>query len=348
MQSLEGRPLSALWVPSAASPAGFLAVPEDGAPPGDEGAFLHRPERVLAALRPTDRARCERLLRGEDSSLAGDDLPVPPGAGRPRWIRLRSFPLPGVAPCAPGAVLVEDVGRAHERESLVRDLHAQLRTLLLEVVLSEEMERRRLAQDLHDTIQQTLTLARIRLETLVRGACGEDHAQGLAQVRELVAEASRCVMTHTFDLSPPVLHDLGVVAAIGWLAEDLGHRHGLEFACRVNTPLRTLGGRADVLLYRSVRELLLNVVKHARATHADVELALREGDLEVVVSDDGRGFDASLLERGAEDAYGLFSLRERLAYLGWGFALESAPGHGTVARIRIPDAATRVQRETVP
>jgi len=225
-----------------------------------------------------------------------------------------------------------DVTEQKRAEQALQAYQAHLRHLAAELVRTEERERRRLATHLHDTVGQVLTSAGMTLQDLARRAeTTPDLAEGFRQARERIGEAVERVRSAVFDLSPPILHEVGLEAALESLAQRITERHGLDVTLEEEKGPVPLSEETRVVLYRSVRELLHNVVRHADATRAAVSIRRDERRVRIVVEDDGVGFDPEeALERvGIADGFGLFDIRERLDYLGGGVEIESAPGEGT-------------------
>ena len=138
-------------------------------------------------------------------------------------------------------------------------------------------------------------------------------------------------------LSPPVLYELGLPAAIDWLAEQLESRHRLRVSVQSDSALSTLDDELSALLFRAVRELLTNVVKHANTATASVTLRREVNDLCVTVQDGGDGFDPSRLHNyEATDGFGLFSVSEQITRLGGSFDVATRPGHGAKITLRVP------------
>jgi signal transduction histidine kinase len=203
----------------------------------------------------------------------------------------------------------------------------------------EERERRQLAGYLHDAIGQNLALTRIKLGALRQALAETDHADHVQQIRELVEQSIQATRSLTFELSPPLLHDLGLAAAVEWLTEDIEQRHGLRVSLQCIGDLRSLDQDTRTTMFSAVRELLINVVKHARADHAEVRLQCGPGRVRASVADDGRGFDPGDAESPRKPeggGFGLFSLKERLQSAGGELCVESEPGTGTVVRVKLP------------
>lgn len=217
-------------------------------------------------------------------------------------------------------------------EMQVAERTASLRRLAAEVTLAEERERRRIAEDLHDHLGQALALMKIRLQGLRGDAVFGGHGAALEELVALSDQAIRYTRGLTFELSPPILYELGLGPALEWLGEDTARRHGLRVTVK-DRARASLPDDLKVMLWKSVRELLHNVVKHAQARRVDVTLTARDGLVVVEVVDDGRGFDAGAARRDAGDRFGLFSIEERLRQLGGSLELDSAPGRGTRVRL---------------
>jgi len=209
---------------------------------------------------------------------------------------------------------------------------------------AEARERRALARDLHDALSQSLALAGTKLASLRDEAGESSWAARIGEVQSLIANTDERARTLTFRLSPPVLHDLGIAAAGEWLAEDLGRRFGLRVSVSDDGLLKPLTEETREALFRSLRELLINVARHSRVDKAHVSL-VREGEsVTITVDDSGTGFDLS--HRGA--GFGLVSVRERLEALGGRLEIESATGQGTHARMTMPLSATEGSQRPEP
>jgi PAS domain S-box-containing protein len=216
--------------------------------------------------------------------------------------------------------------RVHERTAELEQTADQLRRLSVELTAVEERERKRLALVLHDGLQQLLSAALMGLGSLARAADpGTREAAG--HVESVLAEAIRASRTLTGELSPAVHFDAGLVSALRWLARWIEEKHHLPVDVAAQGEEAPLEETLAIILFRAVRELLVNAAKHARARAAVVEVTLSPTAVQLVVRDDGRGFDmrAALATGGL----GLFSIREQLAIHGGQLAIESAPGRGS-------------------
>lgn len=252
--------------------------------------------------------------------------------GEPRWLR---------------GIMVDVTARVESERSL-RDLAAtleqqvaersgQVRALAAELTMAEERERRNLALELHDDLGQLLAVIRIKLSSL-EGSMVSGQA---ADVIDLICQAENKVRGITHQLSPPVLHTLGLVQGLEWLGEEVERVYGLKVyveheSCGVDLPTET-----QAVLFRSVRELLVNVAKHAGVDEASLTILCKFGWLSMVVSDAGCGFDPACVRSCADQgqSFGLRSIEERIRYLGGKMEIDSAPQGGTAIILSLPCGA---------
>ena len=219
------------------------------------------------------------------------------------------------------------------RAAVAVDLSQRVaRDTLRRVLDAQELERRRLALELHDETGQALTSILLGL-TAVRDAPDAEAARAAeADLRELVVSALQNVRSLAVELRPSTLDDFGLVPALERLGSNLAERSGLDVSVDVSLPDR-LAPDAETTLYRFVQEALTNVVKHADAKHVHVVLSRREGGVNALVEDDGKGFEP---RHARSDGLGLVGMRERLALLGGTLAIESKPGGGTSLLAFVP------------
>ena len=214
-----------------------------------------------------------------------------------------------------------------------RTLESRLRAAAQAAVVAEERERRRLAADLHDDVSQLLSLAGMKLGMLRGRAAGDGGLEALRELTEIVTRARERTESLTFQLSPPILHDVGLGAAAEWLAEEMGRSYGLRVRVEREAEL-PLDERIRVTLFRALRELLINVARHANTHEARVALRRDGGSLMVTVQDHGLGFDRAQIRAG----FGLLNIRERIEALGGRFELDTEVGRGTRAVMVVPAA----------
>jgi PAS domain S-box-containing protein len=224
-----------------------------------------------------------------------------------------------------------------ERKKTEEQFHAyqeQLRLLASELLLAEERERRRIAMDLHDNIGQMLALTRIKLGVLRNALSGNVHEDSVGDIVELIDQSIGYTKSLSFELSPPLLYDIGIEATIEWLAEQMQKQHYILFYCENDGSPKPLKRDVSILLFQTVRELFMNIVKHAQAHQVNVEISREANDIKIVVTDDGVGFDASKVD--TDLTFGFFSIRERLKYLGGSLSIDTGPGRGTRVTVTSP------------
>jgi signal transduction histidine kinase len=207
------------------------------------------------------------------------------------------------------------------------------RDALRRVVEAQELERRRLARELHDETGQALTSILLGLRALDETLESEQSKAATGDLRELVVATLQDVRRLAVELRPAVLDDFGLVAALEHLTASFAEQTGIAVDFGAALGDRRLPGEIETALYRLVQESLTNVVKHARAERVSIALTRMEGSVKAVVEDDGQGFDP---DRSDDGGFGLVGMRERLALLGGRLRIESSPGAGTTIAADVP------------
>ncbi len=231
-----------------------------------------------------------------------------------------------------------DITDRKEAEQRLRDYQDRLRSLASKMVLAEEGERRRIASYLHDDIGHTLAMCKIKLGSLRGSLASAGHDAYFEEVYRLIEQAIQCTRSLTFELSPPVLYELGLGAAVEWLVEKIKVEHGILIDFKNDAQLKVMDDNVKILLFQATRELLTNVIKHAQAQNVKVSMRRYDDKIRIDVEDDGVGFNASqaLSNLGNNVGFGLFDIRERLSYMGGNLEIRSEPGCGTLAIIAAP------------
>ena len=223
------------------------------------------------------------------------------------------------------------------RAAVAVDLSERIaRDALRRVVDAQELERRRLARELHDETGQALTSILLGLKSLEETLQTEESRAATARLRELVVATLQDVRRLAVELRPSALDDFGLVAALEHLTSSFSEQTGIavDFAVALGTEGsdERLPGEVETALYRIVQESLTNVIKHARARRVSIALTRMEGFVTAVVEDDGQGFDPDAGGNG----FGLIAMRERLSLLGGRLKIESSPGAGTTIAADVP------------
>ena len=222
------------------------------------------------------------------------------------------------------------------RAAVAVDLSERVaRETVRRVVEAQELERSRLARELHDETGQALTSILLGLKSIRGADTDADADRALADVRELIVQALQDVRRLAVELRPTALDDFGLVPAVERLGATFEERTGIHTALEANLPDSRLPSEIETVLYRVIQEALTNVVKHAGAERVSIVIARRGDGIRVVVEDDGRGFGA---EDVRQDALGVVGMRERVALVGGTLEVESAPGAGTTLAAYVPTA----------
>jgi signal transduction histidine kinase/CheY-like chemotaxis protein len=226
--------------------------------------------------------------------------------------------------------------RVAQRTAELKHRARQLQQLTLEMSEAEERERKRLAEILHDDLQQQLAAAKFHLGLLSVRLRGDAPLQeAAAEVTGMLKDAIEKTRSLSHELSPALLYQGDFGEALEWLANQMQAKHGLVVHVQTRGPAEIASDPVRAFLFRTAREILFNTVKHARVAEATVRLQRRRGCLWLTISDKGRGFDPRAL--GQTAGFGLLSTRERVELLGGRMKIRSAPGRGSTFLIAVPD-----------
>jgi len=238
----------------------------------------------------------------------------------------------------------EDITKRKQTEEKLIDYYERLRLLASELSLTEQRERKKIATELHDRIGQAMAVSKIKLETMCREASSTQFVRPLEELIELMDQLIHDTRSLTFDLSPPVLYVLGIEAALEWLAEQFQKKHAISIEIRSDGKTKKLDDDVAFFIFRSSQELLVNIAKHAKAENVIILLHRYKEEIRITIEDDGVGFETSTIESPLDSAggFGIFSIQERLHYLGGKFYIKSRPDHGTRVKMLIP---TGVQKK---
>jgi|WetSurMetagenome_2_1015567.scaffolds.fasta_scaffold174195_2 signal transduction histidine kinase len=237
-------------------------------------------------------------------------------------------------------IRVEERTRTIKKQSIFLEKYQeQLRALMAELVKVEENERRKLAMELHDSIGQILAFLKIELGSLQSELKDTEFYDSIHNLRQEVEKAIHQTRTLTFEMSPPELYTLGLNSAIEELAQRFSKERGLR--CNIEIPDNSypLNDQIKIILFRSVREILVNTAKHAHAACMQIKVYRKNNNIVISLEDDGIGFDTSRLDKTQEkkfDGFGLFNISERLKQLGGKLEITSVKGEGTKTILYAP------------
>jgi signal transduction histidine kinase len=219
------------------------------------------------------------------------------------------------------AAIAVDLSRRVARDSLRR------------VVSGQEIERQRLARELHDETGQALTSILLGLKAVEEAPSPEEMRSAVASLRELVVATLQDVRRLAVELRPKALDDFGLVPALERLVNLFSESTGIAVELEATLGDRRLPAEVETTLYRIVQEALTNIVKHAHARKVSILLVRRADNATVVIEDDGEGFDP---EQTREDGLGLLGMRERVSLLDGRLTVESSAGAGTTLAVEVP------------
>jgi signal transduction histidine kinase len=221
-----------------------------------------------------------------------------------------------------------------QRAAVAVDLSERVgRDALRRVVEVQELERKRLARELHDETGQALTSILLGLKPLEQSAASDADRTALSALRELVVSTLQDVRRLAVELRPSALDDFGLATAVERLAETFGEQTGVQVDLEAQLGDGRLPSEVETALYRIVQEALTNVVKHAGATRVSILLTHRERSVAAVIEDDGAGFDPTAV---GHDVLGLAGMRERVGLVGGRLRIEAAEGAGTTIVAEVP------------
>ena len=235
--------------------------------------------------------------------------------------------------------IFRDITEQKRAEEKLQEYQTKLKSMAVASLLNEERQRRRIAHGLHDDIGQKLAVTKLDLLSAFQQDKDNEIAESVKKVCTEIDEMIENVRSLTFELSNPVLSELGLEAAIErHLAREIRDKHGIEYRLEKCGLLSQLDEDVCMCLFRSVRELLNNVVKHSRAQKVGIALDKTDGNVIIVVRDDGVGFDPTEVSPkiNAGVGFGLFSIREQLESYTGKLKVESSPGRGSCFTIEIP------------
>lgn len=233
--------------------------------------------------------------------------------------------------------LNEEIQRSRSMEEELRVRSNQLSRMAAQLTIAEEQERRRITAVLHDNVQQLLVGAKLCVAGMRRSP--ERAEQAAAELDQILTQSIDLTRSLTSELSPPVLRQSGFAPALQWLGRWMKERHGLNVELKAARDLQISNENTGILLFQAVRELLFNVVKHARVSNAQVSAECIQDRIRIQVSDTGAGFDPAQLP-AQSDRFGLFSIRERFSSIGGSVQVESAPGQGCRITLLVPERST--------
>ena len=229
--------------------------------------------------------------------------------------------------------LQQEIADRKKAETKLLDYQKQLQSLTSQISLIEENEKRRIASELHDCVGQNLALSKIKLGQLNKSAPSGELRNDIREILRIIEQTITETRTLTFELSPPILYELGLSQAIKWLIDQFKKKHGLEIYLKDDGHEKPFDNSIRLFLFQAVRELLVNIAKHAKADSAKIEMRKDNSQLYITVEDNGIGFSGPSV---TYNGYGLFNIRERMNHINGHFEIKSKPGRGTRVTLIAP------------
>ncbi len=233
---------------------------------------------------------------------------------------------------------IRDITERKKAEKEIQNYQEKLRSLASRLSLTEEKERRHIATFIHDQISQKLALAKMEFGAMSQSLSAAEQHKPAKRIRDLIDETIQDTRTLTFELSPPILYELGLEQSIGWLLEQFGEKHDIQFLFKDDGKPKPMDDDIRTILFQSVRELLTNTIKHSQAKEVKVSTYREENKIQLTVEDDGIGFDPSKVKPYSvkTGGFGLFNIRERLEDFYGIMDIKSKKGQGTRVTLIAP------------
>ena len=332
--------LVAVMLPAGDDELRFAAFAGDG---GEEVLGLTMPRSSSKSGRVFDRGRSERSDSVLDDPEVDRDIARVFGARTGLWVplvtRFQTIGLIAVHDkLGPDARFTDNDLRIAEtfasRAAVAVDLSQRIaRDALRRIVNAQELERRRLARELHDETGQALSSILLGLKALDEKVESAGAREAVSNVRELVVATLHDVRRLALELRPKVLDDFGLVPAVERLTDSFGGQTGIGIRFESSLGDERLPAEVETALFRIVQESLTNIVKHARARNISIVLTRKPGAVVAVIEDDGQGFDPKTVRDGG---FGLEGMRERVGLLDGRLQIESTEGSGTTLIAQVP------------
>ena len=279
--------------------------------------------------------RLGRILSGQEiprseiyQSLSKDNRPV--------WWVLNSTIIHRDGRADTANVMTTDITDIKESERRLLEYQDKLKRLSIRLSMAEEDQRRALASHLHETIGQELFVLQLQLAAFEKTINHPAARQSLQKIKAQLLTVIKETKSLTFDLSPPVLYDFGLKEAVRTLGANMAAKHLIHIKTDFEGDMDAISDDIKTIVYRSVKELMHNTVKHAGARSITLRMTNARGRLCVDFRDDGAGFADTQTGPADHEGFGLLDIREKLNHLGGFLAIDAAPEHGTAIRMEVP------------
>jgi two-component system, NarL family, sensor histidine kinase UhpB len=244
-------------------------------------------------------------------------------------------------------VILRDISERKQAEQELLDRQQKINSMAMGLSVAEEKERCLIAEQLHDQIAPKLFLTKMKVHSLIDRLPPGDYGPAMDAVDALIDLGVEDIRSLTFQLRPPILADVGLEAALRWLGEEFNENYGLQVQIEDDKKVKPLKYELRSAIFQIVRELLMNIAKHAGTKNATICIKREKETIIVMVEDNGVGFDVenSSLIKPRSGGFGIFNTRMKIEYLGGELSIVSSPGQGTRVSIRAPLDTTRTRTE---
>lgn len=239
--------------------------------------------------------------------------------------------------------LMLDITERKLAETKLKEYQKSLKNLTTEISLVEEKQRREIAENIHDHLSQSLVISRMKLNDVEKEIVNKKNKVQLRSIIGHISEALESSRKITYELSPPILYELGLIETLYWLAEKIQDEHNLKVRFKTDFEELILSEHELILLFRSIQELINNIIKHAQAKNISINVVKKEKGINIIIRDDGKGFDSAKLPIiTSKSGFGLFTVKERVQNLKGQFSINSEKGKGTEVNIYVPLETTKL------
>jgi PAS domain S-box-containing protein len=260
--------------------------------------------------------------------------------GTIRYFNIQCYPIPNYSKENPKSVIsIRDITeRKNMEKKNIQNYKRKMKNLSHKLTLAEEHERKRIATTLHAEVGQTLAFLTLKISELKGKESPKNIKEELEEVYDLAQKAMTSTRLLMRQLSPAILYELGFVPAVDWIAEHILRENNIRYTFKDDGEEKPIADDLSVLLFQAVREILVNVRKHAKAKNVKISIKRCDKNIQIEVKDDGVGFDTSTLDSYVEKdiGFGLLNIRSRIDVVGGHFEIESYKNKGTKIKLEAP------------
>ena len=306
----------------------------------DQFEFLGR--KVFSVVHPDDILPLkDAMLQKVFSSLSNKtyDFRIRHKEGHYIWLEFLSSPVFENNEISYFVTSARDISQSVIARQEIQEYQTSLQKMTTEMTLIEEKQKKEIASNIHDHLSQSLVISKMKVDELKKRSDLKTIDEDLMFIEKNISEALVNSRKITYELSPPVLYQLGIIEALNWLFEDVETTHKIECKIKSNVGKINLSDVKSILLYRCIQELLKNAVKYANASLLLLELDKNEFGINLLLTDNGGGFNTSILnnyQNHSGSGFGLFAVQERIRNIQGQFEITSEINVGTSVKIFIP------------